>query len=870
MADSDQLPSDLRYDVFKSRRNETCTQRNSTPECDEQLIGRVWKALRKFQINDNDKKLAKDIVSNGYYACSTPKGGGIPEYSDLCHWFYYWLGDQMKVKLSGNTLSYTPNVVMRDIYQELGGVSCSEACTNLYDDISSWDTVEWAKDLFDYVYDINFWSGDQSCRNILSSGKYAIQFSGAKTAYDLLCEICVEDDSKNDKYCKKFKSKYWDSSIKKFKTWPPDNLPKLTCTEGASLNPGTLERGHLAILPGMGKGDSLPLPSELVYTVFDADGDCPLKASNPRCDAALIGNIGRKLGTLGIEPKGNLATVIVRNHYHACTQAKTVTADYYNYCHFLYYWLGDKIKNNFNGRGLHEAMQTVYGNLASAGKCNNNCTNLYPDMSKSNFDERKTIFDYAYNYTTSRKDGEGKKYTCSLDCDQYLQEVKEAYLKVKDSCNGHNTSNGRWCKEFTQEYRNYFDGDQPILTCKTECEPEPPTMKDLGILLSGGAYDEFNDNWRTYNGVGSTAALKSSLRNLLGRYLETSDCTDKVASAWYYMTDVMDKTHNRYYKDRCEYFYYWLGDLVSSKLKINGGTTSFSKAMNELYAALQKLPGSKGACPAINTSDNVDSALFNSRKKIFDFHRHYENIKEMLGRSGNQCNNTFGTYVDHTKSAYTAVEGDSGGSSNEYWNEFWKRHKGDIIGEITNLTCQPASPKKPSAGDDFDLGDAVVDGGNVELPKADIDVSGPKVDIDVPDVNIEGPEGKLKGPKVKGDVDVSLPKVEEAADGNSGSIVGSVSGGLATVGLPAVGFFLYKYTDVFDGIKKFLFGGLSNNTGGRNRGRGRRSTLRSDLNTTYSDHDYDGISTIGGSDSMSESITDTSNYSLPYTTSSYR
>ncbi|KAI0603576.1 hypothetical protein TUN205_12229 [Pyrenophora tritici-repentis] len=75
---------------------------------------------------------------------------------------------------------------------------------------------------------------------------------------------------------------------------------------------------------------------------------------------------------------------------------------------------------------------------------------------------------------------------------------------------------------------------------------------------------------------------------------------------------------------------------------------------------------------------------------------------------------------------------------------------------------------------------------DVSLPKANIDVSGPKVDIDVPDVNIEGPDAKLKGPnfkmpemnitapkssmpdidlnldgpQVKGDVDVSLPKVE--------------------------------------------------------------------------------------------------------------
>nr|XP_042116440.1 neuroblast differentiation-associated protein AHNAK isoform X2 [Peromyscus maniculatus bairdii]XP_042116455.1 neuroblast differentiation-associated protein AHNAK isoform X3 [Peromyscus maniculatus bairdii] len=80
---------------------------------------------------------------------------------------------------------------------------------------------------------------------------------------------------------------------------------------------------------------------------------------------------------------------------------------------------------------------------------------------------------------------------------------------------------------------------------------------------------------------------------------------------------------------------------------------------------------------------------------------------------------------------------------------------------------------------------------DVSLPKADIDVSGPKVDIDVPDVNIEGPDAKLKGPKfkmpeinikapkismpdvdlelkgpkVKGDFDVSIPKIEGSLKG---------------------------------------------------------------------------------------------------------
>eukprot|EP00066_Takifugu_rubripes_P019585 XP_011608851.1 PREDICTED: neuroblast differentiation-associated protein AHNAK [Takifugu rubripes] len=73
---------------------------------------------------------------------------------------------------------------------------------------------------------------------------------------------------------------------------------------------------------------------------------------------------------------------------------------------------------------------------------------------------------------------------------------------------------------------------------------------------------------------------------------------------------------------------------------------------------------------------------------------------------------------------------------------------------------------------------------DVNLPKAEINVKAPDVDIDAPEINIEGPDGKIRGPKfklpslsgpkvsmpdvdfhlsgpkLKGDVDVSVPKIE--------------------------------------------------------------------------------------------------------------
>ncbi|XP_017695484.1 PREDICTED: neuroblast differentiation-associated protein AHNAK isoform X12 [Lepidothrix coronata] len=91
--------------------------------------------------------------------------------------------------------------------------------------------------------------------------------------------------------------------------------------------------------------------------------------------------------------------------------------------------------------------------------------------------------------------------------------------------------------------------------------------------------------------------------------------------------------------------------------------------------------------------------------------------------------------------------------------------------------------KGPKVKGDLDVSVPKLEG---DLKAPDIDIKGPKVDVDLPDVELEGPEGKikgpkfkmpemhikapkismpdvdfnLKGPKIKGDVDVSLPKLE--------------------------------------------------------------------------------------------------------------
>eukprot|EP00366_Plasmodium_knowlesi_P001380 XP_002258877.1 KIR protein [Plasmodium knowlesi strain H] len=576
----------------------------------------------------------------------------------------------------------------------------------------------------------------------------------------------------------------------------------------------------------VGEGVSSMLPSEQMYSAFEQPSTCSVMPNGPGCNERVKKSVQNGLQRKVISDHESLAKKIVKNHHYACSETgkRTDKAAYYDLCHFLYFWIGGSIKDILNEwNDLTGAMRTIYGNLAG-DRCNNGCSVIYTDMSKSNFDWRKIIFDYSYNVSILQsKSTEEKQFICSSDCEQYLQKVKDAYSKVKDSCNGYNLSNDKWCKEFTEEYRTYFDADQPKLTCKAECEPEPPTREQLlSNLPSNLAYDNFNNNWRIYSADQYVGSIKKTLRTTLQRYPDTSKCLDEIVGAWHYATNIMPPRGNPSYAERCDYFYYWLGSKVSDRLK---GSSEFAEVMNEIYGKLREIPGTN-ECGTVTTA--VDAVSLIQRKRMFDYYHDYSSLRNMLPNSEPQCNDTFGSYLQGISDAYTAVEGDSRRSPDAYWDKFWGQHKGVISAEIRNLTCT-VSPKKPSAGDDFDLGDAVVDGGN------------------------EGPDAELKGPKVKGDVDVSLPKVE-GGDGNgdgSGGVGGMVGGTLATVGLPAIGFYLYKYTDVFDGIKKSLFGG-SNNTVGRNRNRGRRSTIRHQhFDDTFTENGSstlgdDGSTTLGG------------------------
>ncbi|CAA9986998.1 KIR protein [Plasmodium knowlesi strain H] len=274
---------------------------------------------------------------------------------------------------------------------------------------------------------------------------------------------------------------------------------------------------------------------------------------------------------------------------------------------------------------------------------------------------------------------------------------------------------------------------------------------------------------------------------------------DSIREAECYVSRVGRSTassSHSYYKDRCNFLYFWIGNMLSSKLT-NG--VLFPTIMQLIYTELDNWYGMH-ECKILST--NADSNLFQEMKRIFDYYHDYGTIVGITNDGKPHCKTEYEDYVDALRTAYTNVETyckvDTKNASDDYCKWFQEKFNNTIgtIPKPTDLKCKP-NPNANQAGS-----------------------SGPGA------VSEHGDSG-----------------------GGSGGVGGMVGGTLATVGLPTIGFFLYKYTNIFDGIKKSLFGG-SNNTGGRNRGR-RSIGRRQHFDDTFTENDSstlgdDGSTTLGG------------------------
>ncbi|ANQ09262.1 Uncharacterized protein PCOAH_00035620, partial [Plasmodium coatneyi] len=287
--------------------------------------------------------------------------------------------------------------------------------------------------------------------------------------------------------------------------------------------------------------------------------------------------------------------------------------------------------------------------------------------------------------------------------------------------------------------------------------------------------------------------------------------------------------------ERYNFLYYWLGDKIWDKLQEGSNReTDFTGIMFSICEDIKSTCGNPGyqiLCGSVNRN------IFNEGKIIYDYVKDYTALQGYVSTGANSCGTPYEQNIVKIKAACATVNGRCPRMpTNRDPYCAWFRENEDKCSdeELGKLPC--STPKKPSAGDDFDLGDAVVDGGSDCSPSPESCVSKPKPN---PNPNQAGSSGSfsdadladgVSGGEGKGGSDGGGSHRKEGEEGPASSNVTSIAipSALTAVGLPALAYIFYKYKPFF--LRK-------HNHSGRNR-----RSIRKEFNE-FDDDDDDGSST---------------------------
>ncbi|ANQ07496.1 KIR protein [Plasmodium coatneyi] len=343
----------------------------------------------------------------------------------------------------------------------------------------------------------------------------------------------------------------------------------------------------------------------------------------------------------------------------------------------------------------------------------------------------------------------------------------------------------------------------------------------LAELPSKKTYREYNTGWNTYSAFcTSSGDAKANIRSVLNTYSGYEQYAEQIVNTYCYATTMGG---NKPYDTYCQFFYYWLLDLLINKLNV----PSPLNVMKTVYDEFKNVLDGKG-CKNIN--ENIKEDIFPQVKTHFDYKQDYLTLQSQLGSGGSDgvggvggvggtktCDKKYHDHLTAIKSACSAV-------STYCATEDGKTNSASY--------CGPFNAAKD---------------GDENYCKEN------KLDILICDL-------------------VSKPQVEEPAAHAAGGIAGStptsgnhvtagtVSSTLSILGLPAAAFFLYKYNLLPDWISNNFWknnGGRNRNTNSNSRNRVKRSSTGrhhfDDDNTLTetSSTEYDSTS-LGSSSNLTE------------------
>ncbi|ANQ10529.1 KIR-like protein [Plasmodium coatneyi] len=125
-------------------------------------------------------------------------------------------------------------------------------------------------------------------------------------------------------------------------------------------------------------------------------------------------------------------------------------------CDFFYYWVGDTFWNNLGGHTLSNLLDKIYSTLSTLSY-GTKCNIKYEGTDERTVKQRKTLFDYSFDYNTIEKDLlEKDDPNCNSHWISYRLNVSTVCKAVKQSCEKKYDSD-EYCKKFKAQYRVYCD-----------------------------------------------------------------------------------------------------------------------------------------------------------------------------------------------------------------------------------------------------------------------------------------------------------------------------------------------------------------------------------------------------------------------------
>ncbi|ANQ09226.1 KIR protein [Plasmodium coatneyi] len=468
-------------------------------------------------------------------------------------------------------------------------------------------------------------------------------------------------------------------------------------------------------------GPSSNLVSKQIYDGFQTGKECPAETARPgEFSQVKIGVEGLLGGRTNI-PKAD-ANKIVKNYCDACGGInRTERGHYYEPCYLFYYWLGDKIRGNLlENHSLKTVMDAIYQQLEKF-PCTNNCTKIYRATSDTLFGGSKKMFEFGYNYEAFKKWKKSEPNACWKEYETHWKEAKTAYESMNTHCESDAT-----CKAFKSKYDTYFkNGEKPTLPCAAmskevvasedqsdgddEDEDDDDEGDDHLDFLNEDDEEEGNPSLdqlpsramyykRFYGGLNLCNVRDSwpgVVKVKLDEHQDVRSYTEKIVEGLCYVDKMKETgTPPNYNKEYCDFFYFWVGNMLLNKFE---DRESFRKAMKAVKDAMQSSYTNHNCSFRFPTRSRK---YFKHSKYLFDYYKDKDVINSSVDSGEKNCDKVYYRYLQKAISAYKYMDKKCPGKKKNYWcDEFKIMYEKCKGGQNGGLECKVTSEPEQSCKD---------------------------------------------------------------------------------------------------------------------------------------------------------------------------